>query len=157
LTNQGAWGTCTSTKQWVQASTKRYKKRKTMSTAHSYQHYHRATLTVQIFDSSPLTFHSAPKMRNLLLSFALLALAMVTSVGATELDIAFYDFTCPDALAIVQRAVHTAMQDDARMPASLLRLHFHDCFVNVSKKLTTTANIQHTSQLENLHEFGHLH
>ncbi|KAG0630033.1 hypothetical protein M758_1G149200 [Ceratodon purpureus] len=64
--------------------------------------------------------------------FALLALAVVTisNVGATELDISFYEFSCPEALAIVQRGVHSAMQEDRRMPASLLRLHFHDCFVN---------------------------
>lgn len=57
-------------------------------------------------------------------------LVVVVKICAAELDVAYYDFRCPDALAIVQGGVHAAMQRDARAPASLLRLHFHDCFVN---------------------------
>ncbi|VVB05299.1 unnamed protein product [Arabis nemorensis] len=42
----------------------------------------------------------------------------------------FYDNSCPKAQAIVQSFVAKAYSDDPRMAASLLRLHFHDCFVN---------------------------
>lgn len=62
-------------------------------------------------------------------------LVVVVKICAAELDVAYYDFRCPDALAIVQGGVHAAMQRDARAPASLLRLHFHDCFVNVRSKV----------------------
>ncbi|CAH8364499.1 unnamed protein product [Eruca vesicaria subsp. sativa] len=42
----------------------------------------------------------------------------------------FYDKSCPKAQAIVQSFVAKAYSDDPRMAASLLRLHFHDCFAN---------------------------
>ncbi|XP_071702288.1 peroxidase 72-like [Rutidosis leptorrhynchoides] len=41
----------------------------------------------------------------------------------------FYDKTCPQAINIVQSVVAKAVAKEARMAASLLRLHFHDCFV----------------------------
>lgn len=44
----------------------------------------------------------------------------------------FYDHSCPKAQEIVQSIVAKAFTHDPRMPASLIRLHFHDCFVKVS-------------------------
>ncbi|XP_058088304.1 peroxidase 72-like [Magnolia sinica] len=41
----------------------------------------------------------------------------------------FYEYTCPQAQEIVQSVVAKAVAREARMAASLLRLHFHDCFV----------------------------
>ncbi|KAK1439174.1 hypothetical protein QVD17_04989 [Tagetes erecta] len=41
----------------------------------------------------------------------------------------FYDRSCPQAKDIVQSVVAKAVAKEARMAASLLRLHFHDCFV----------------------------
>ncbi|KAL1536601.1 Peroxidase 72 [Salvia divinorum] len=41
----------------------------------------------------------------------------------------FYDRTCPQALHIVKSIVAKAVAKEPRMAASLLRLHFHDCFV----------------------------
>ncbi|KAL8171970.1 hypothetical protein V2J09_023774 [Rumex salicifolius] len=41
----------------------------------------------------------------------------------------FYDFTCPPVDVIVMSVVEKAVADDPRVAASLLRLHFHDCFV----------------------------
>ncbi|KAG6594022.1 Peroxidase 40 [Cucurbita argyrosperma subsp. argyrosperma] len=37
---------------------------------------------------------------------------------------------CPEAESIIFYWVKTAIAEDPRMAASLLRLHFHDCFVN---------------------------
>ncbi|PHU04791.1 Cationic peroxidase 1 [Capsicum chinense] len=42
----------------------------------------------------------------------------------------FYDDVCPEALPTIKRAVEDAVRQERRMGASLLRLHFHDCFVN---------------------------
>ncbi|XP_014507322.1 peroxidase 10 [Vigna radiata var. radiata] len=47
-----------------------------------------------------------------------------------QLDIKFYDRSCPNLLMIVRYGVWSALKDDSRMAASLLRLHFHDCIVN---------------------------
>jgi len=43
----------------------------------------------------------------------------------------FYDFSCPQANGIVRSVLVEAIAKDPRMAASLLRLHFHDCFVQV--------------------------
>ncbi|KAK2985048.1 hypothetical protein RJ640_016968 [Escallonia rubra] len=47
--------------------------------------------------------------------------------GALALD--YYKETCSMVEEIVQRQVEIAVLKDPRMAASLLRLHFHDCFV----------------------------
>jgi peroxidase len=43
----------------------------------------------------------------------------------------FYDHSCPKAKEIVQSIVAQAVAKETRMAASLVRLHFHDCFVKV--------------------------
>lgn len=44
----------------------------------------------------------------------------------------FYDKVCPQALPVINSVVKQAILREKRIGASLLRLHFHDCFVNVS-------------------------
>ncbi|KAL3840282.1 hypothetical protein ACJIZ3_024873 [Penstemon smallii] len=41
----------------------------------------------------------------------------------------FYEFSCPQANEIIMSVLENAIAQDSRMAASLLRLHFHDCFV----------------------------
>ncbi|RDX71239.1 Peroxidase 9, partial [Mucuna pruriens] len=41
----------------------------------------------------------------------------------------YYHFSCPQANDIIMSVLEKAIAKDTRMPASLLRLHFHDCFV----------------------------
>lgn len=43
-----------------------------------------------------------------------------------------YTSSCPHVFPTVRFAVQSAIAREPRMGASLLRLHFHDCFVNVS-------------------------
>ncbi|XP_074306498.1 peroxidase 72-like [Silene latifolia] len=46
-----------------------------------------------------------------------------------QLSPGFYDNTCPNVQAIVRSTVINVIVQDPRMAASLLRLHFLDCFV----------------------------
>ncbi|XP_057789568.1 peroxidase P7-like [Salvia miltiorrhiza] len=57
------------------------------------------------------------------------SLVLVTSSSA-QLSTDFYSKSCPNLFNTVKSAVHSAIQKEARMGASLLRLFFHDCFVN---------------------------
>ncbi|CAM6030011.1 unnamed protein product [Sphagnum balticum] len=58
-------------------------------------------------------------------------LLFVTCGCATQqLTPDFYAASCPQLESIVAEQVYQASLTDPRMPASLLRLHFHDCFVN---------------------------
>lgn len=68
----------------------------------------------------------------LLLVCSVLVLSFCSRGARCELTDDFYDNTCPDVYPIVQQHVFAAMRAEMRMGASLLRLHFHDCFVNVS-------------------------
>lgn len=43
----------------------------------------------------------------------------------------FYLWTCPPVRLVVFKVVERASQKDPRLPASLVRLFFHDCFVQV--------------------------
>ncbi|KAE8727120.1 Peroxidase 36 [Hibiscus syriacus] len=51
------------------------------------------------------------------------------TVGGGYLYPQFYDHSCPNAQEIVKNVVAKAVAKEPRMAASLLRLHFHDCFV----------------------------
>ena len=56
------------------------------------------------------------------------------------LSIKYYDRVCPQALPTIKRVVEDAVAQERRMGASLLRLHFHDCFVNVSNLWSQVVN-----------------
>ncbi|XP_058198237.1 peroxidase N [Rhododendron vialii] len=65
----------------------------------------------------------------LLVIASLLLLLNYTGVRA-QLSSDFYSTTCPNLLKIVRKEIQNAIKTETRMAASLLRLHFHDCFVN---------------------------
>lgn len=74
----------------------------------------------------------AAMMKKLLACIALMMFIMcsITNTVHGQLNSTFYNQSCPAALSIVQAAVKQAVANEKRMGASLLRLHFHDCFVN---------------------------
>ncbi|KAF8042076.1 hypothetical protein BT93_A0622 [Corymbia citriodora subsp. variegata] len=74
-------------------------------------------------------------LNSLSLFRALLFLSLATSAFSMRpykegLTPYFYDYVCPQALPAIKRVVEAAVQQERRMGASLLRLHFHDCLVN---------------------------
>lgn len=71
-----------------------------------------------------------------------MAALLFSAVVSAQLSTDFYDETCPDALDIIESAVRAAVSKESRMGASLLRLHFHDCFVNASlTQLTLLSSV----------------
>lgn len=83
----------------------------------------------------------------LVLGLAFLAFSPICFCGKTTggyLYPQFYDRSCPKAREIVNSIVAKAVAKEARMAASLLRLHFHDCFVkgcDASILLDSTGSI----------------
>ncbi|WCJ22361.1 Peroxidase superfamily protein [Euphorbia peplus] len=62
-----------------------------------------------------------------------------------QLSTTFYATTCPNVSSIVSNVIQQALLSDPRIGASLLRLHFHDCFVDgcdASVLLDSTSSIQ---------------
>ncbi|XP_058075522.1 peroxidase 4-like [Magnolia sinica] len=64
------------------------------------------------------------------ISMFLVTVVLCARSIAADLSPNYYSSTCPKALDTVQAAVVAAVKKETRMGASLLRLHFHDCFVN---------------------------
>nr|ACF70704.1 root peroxidase [Triticum aestivum] len=60
---------------------------------------------------------------------SLVVLVALATAASGQLSSTFYDTSCPRALATIKSGVAAAVSSDPRMGASLLRLHFHDCFV----------------------------
>ncbi|KAK4255615.1 hypothetical protein QN277_008594 [Acacia crassicarpa] len=63
-----------------------------------------------------------------LLSLSLLSL--FASSSNAQLSPNFYARSCPNLQAIVRNTMRQALAREARLGASILRLFFHDCFVN---------------------------
>ncbi|KAM3204837.1 hypothetical protein P3L10_028247 [Capsicum annuum] len=66
-------------------------------------------------------------------SFLILhVLVMFSLAGMAFSDLSddFYDDVCPEALPTIKRVVEDAVPQERRMGTFLLRLHFHDCFIN---------------------------
>ncbi|KAG6430738.1 hypothetical protein SASPL_108811 [Salvia splendens] len=73
----------------------------------------------------------------------LMLILLLIGVSNAQLSSNFYSSSCPNLLSIIRTAVNSAVSSDSRMGASLLRLHFHDCFVagcDASVLLDDTAN-----------------
>lgn len=62
-----------------------------------------------------------------LICFSLLFLVVPTN--SQQLKAGFYDISCPNFESIVYNTMQQAVQGETRMAASILRLFFHDCFV----------------------------
>ncbi|GLT27137.1 hypothetical protein SLA2020_021630 [Shorea laevis] len=71
--------------------------------------------------------------------------ALILYHSNAQLSSTFYATTCPNVSSIVRTVLQSALNSDPRIGASLIRVHFHDCFVNGcdgSILLDNSANIQ---------------
>ncbi|CAJ2658007.1 unnamed protein product [Trifolium pratense] len=59
-----------------------------------------------------------------------------------QLSPSFYGKTCPNVSSIVREVVRNVSKTDPRMLASLIRLHFHDCFVQLKFSLFWYVSIR---------------
>ncbi|KAM1144243.1 hypothetical protein ACFX19_033622 [Malus domestica] len=68
----------------------------------------------------------------LLLSLLLLpypsTAAFATAAASPHLSSTFYHTTCPRATSVIRAVVQRAVVGEPRLGASLLQMHFHDCF-----------------------------
>ncbi|KAG6629003.1 cationic peroxidase 1-like [Carya illinoinensis] len=62
--------------------------------------------------------------------FCFFAFLLLFRGASAQLSWNYYATTCPKALSTIRTAVSNAVVKEHRMGASLLRLHFHDCFIN---------------------------
>ncbi|CAL1356792.1 unnamed protein product [Linum trigynum] len=60
----------------------------------------------------------------------LLAVSLLASSGNAQLSANFYATSCPNLLTIVRNQMTQAVNNELRVAAVMLRLFFHDCFVN---------------------------
>ncbi|KAH9618453.1 hypothetical protein KSS87_000016 [Heliosperma pusillum] len=71
----------------------------------------------------------AIKLVNFVTVFAFIV-TLFLHVSDAQLSPKFYSSTCPNLQNIVLNTMKQAVNKEQRMAASILRLHFHDCFVN---------------------------
>ena len=74
------------------------------------------------------------------LAYVVFSLFLISSCLPCQAQLSsnFYDSTCPNALTTIRTAIRRAVSSERRMAASLIRLHFHDCFVQVDYSIATT-------------------
>lgn len=66
-----------------------------------------------------------------------IVLSLLSCFANAQLSANFYSSTCPNVQSIVRTAMTQAVNNQPRQAASVLRLFFHDCFVNVSEILAS--------------------
>ncbi|XP_054825502.1 peroxidase 11-like [Prosopis cineraria] len=64
-----------------------------------------------------------------LLLLLLVLLLSKSSFEASELRLDYYASSCPTVFDVIRKEMECAVQSDPRNAAMVLRLHFHDCFV----------------------------
>ena len=63
------------------------------------------------------------------------------AANAQQLSDNFYSVSCRNLSKIVRSGMESAVRKEPRMAASILRLFFHDCFVNVSNLTDVLLNV----------------
>ncbi|KAI5321141.1 hypothetical protein L3X38_030212 [Prunus dulcis] len=68
-------------------------------------------------------------------SFSIVAAIILVTIcvlgnSKAQLSSTFYTTICPNVTSVVRGVVEQAQQNDIRIGAKLIQVHFHDCFVN---------------------------
>jgi len=80
------------------------------------------------------------------LALAVILVALLTGAAdAQQLSPNFYSKTCPNLATIVRQQMASAVAAEKRMGASILRMFFHDCFVNVRRAACMQLQPMHAS------------
>ncbi|KAJ6366446.1 hypothetical protein OIU77_002933 [Salix suchowensis] len=85
------------------------------------------------------------KILTVLFLYLALAFLLVELTNAGGLQLGFYQRTCPGAELIVHQTLYRYISRDRTLAASLLRMHFHDCFIrgcDASVLISSTGNNQ---------------
>nr|XP_016445800.1 PREDICTED: peroxidase 43-like [Nicotiana tabacum] len=88
--------------------------------------------------------------KSLIFSSIICFLIQITALNG-QLRVGFYSQRCHNAESIVSSVVKEASQGEPRMPAMLLRLHFHDCFVQGCDGSILIDNVKEAER----NAFGH--
>ena len=88
--------------------------------------------------------------RKLTCAFITLTVVLLCQSVRSQLQVGFYRNLCNLAETIVKEEVRKGISRDEGVAAGLVRLHFHDCFVRVSKcdnaaiHLFSSLSLSHT-------------
>ena len=63
--------------------------------------------------------------------------------GVDGLSMQYYLTTCPFAEFAVKNTVNKALRGDPTLAAALIRMHFHDCFIEVSSPSLSSLHTQY--------------
>jgi peroxidase len=79
----------------------------------------------------------ASNLMSLAISFLLLIL--ISPSKAVLNNAHYYDQTCPQAEKIIFETVRNASMHDPKVPARILGMFFHDCFIRVCNSCLSTC------------------
>uniref|UniRef100_M8C699 Peroxidase 34 n=1 Tax=Aegilops tauschii TaxID=37682 RepID=M8C699_AEGTA len=65
----------------------------------------------------------------------LLFITLAATANGDELSASYYEKTCPNVQHVVRSVMASSVAAQPRMAPAVLRLFFHDCFINVYKHL----------------------
>lgn len=77
-------------------------------------------------------------MASIIISHLFIAFSLLAFSANAQLSSSFYSKSCPRLQSIVRAGMTKAVNKEKRIGASILRLFFHDCFVNVREKKKKT-------------------